>query len=232
MAISIKRALALAAEGELSVDDVLRTLYESEGVQGCRLNPRPGHPLQHVAVLMYPVASRKDKSSRMARSMYETAQGQNGLTPLEREYWSRGPGNPRNKSHSMFADDEQAATLIRDGLCGEGGLTALRYLSITDEISVFLATFLRGSTQTLRRVGDLNSQNTFTQNPESTSMVAMVLHSRCGTLHIHTAYPTRPKQRPETFRLNPFIGWELEVTDMVTRESRLIRTHLAPGVAP
>ena len=132
----------------------------------------------------------------------------------------------------MFADDEQAATLLRDGLCGEGGLDGAA-LPLHQRRDLGLPGHLPARFHPdAPRVGDLNSQNTFTQTPESTSMVAMVLHSRCGTLHIHTAYPTRPKQRPETFKLNPFIGWELEVTDMVTRELEVIRTHLAPGIAP
>src|SRR5262245_34632146 len=48
MAISIKRAQQLAEDGELPVDEVIKTLYESEGVQGCRRVPHVGHPLQHV----------------------------------------------------------------------------------------------------------------------------------------------------------------------------------------
>src|SRR5262249_55588624 len=125
MAISIKRAQQLAEDGELPVDEVIKTLYESEGVQGCRLVTNVGHPLQHIAVLMHPVQSHKDKSSRRARAMLETAQGQFGVTPLEREYWTRGPGAAGIRHHSMFMTDEEAGVLIRDTLCSEGGLRAL-----------------------------------------------------------------------------------------------------------
>ena len=111
MAISVRRAFALASEGELSVDEVLKTLYESEGVQGCRLNPRPGHPLQHVAVLMYPVASPRrsrpawpDPCMRPAGAVRSHAPG-TSIRP-------RGPGNAKNKSHSMFETDEHAAILL------------------------------------------------------------------------------------------------------------------------
>jgi hypothetical protein len=228
MAISVKRAHSLAEEGELPVDEVLKTLYESENVQGCRLVSKLGHPLQHTAVLLYPVVSRKDKSSKMARSMYDTAQGQSGITPLEEKYWKRGPGNQGIKYHSQFATDEQAGVLIRNALCGEGGVQALRYLGIKNEITVCLATYLRGSYQTIRRLGNLNDPNIFTQVPETSSLIVVVLHSRYGTLHIQTAYPTRAKQRRDDFNLNPTIGWELEVTDRATGESDLVRPHRIP----
>src|SRR5436305_8790451 len=108
MAISAKRAHQLAQDGQLPVEEVLQTLYESEGVQGCRLVPTVGHPLQHVAVLLYPLSSRKDKASRMSRAMLTQARGQGGRTPLEEKYWKRGPGNAGIKYHSMFQTDEQA----------------------------------------------------------------------------------------------------------------------------
>src|ERR1700730_7220219 len=100
MAISTKRAYELAADGQLSVDEVLKTLYESEGVQGCPLVPTLGHALQHIAVLLYPVSSRKDQASRPARAMLAEARGQGGMTPLEEWYWKRGPSNTGIKHHS------------------------------------------------------------------------------------------------------------------------------------
>lgn len=228
MAIGVERAHRLAMKGELSDDDVLKTLYESEGVQGCSVLSTVGHPLQHIAVLHYAVVSRKDKTSKVARSMYNTAQKQSGFTPLEEEYWSRGPGNQGIKYHSQFATDLQAGVLIRNALCGEGGVRALRYLGIKHEITVCLATYLRGSHQTFRREGNLNDPNIFTLAFEPSRLIVVVLHSRCGTLHIHTAYPTRARRHQDVFNLNPTIGWELEVTDRVTGESHLVRTHLAP----
>lgn len=228
MAISIKRAQQLAEDGELPVDDVIKTLYESEGVQGCRLVTSVGHPLQHVAVLLRAGLSRKDKSSRRARVMLDTARGQHGVTPLERQYWMRGPGNAGIRHHSMFMTDEEAGVLIRDALCGEGGLRALRYLSITDEVTVCLASYLQHPYHMIRREGNQVSETVFTQARETTTLIVLVLHSRHGTLHVQTAFPTHAR-RHDDGNLIPEMQWELEVTDRVTGESNLVRPNLAPG---
>jgi hypothetical protein len=228
MAISIKRAQQLAEEGELPVDEVIKTLYESEGVQGCRRVPHVGHPLQHVAVLLRAGESRKDKSSRRARTMLNTARGQFGITPLEQQYWMRGPGNAGIRHHSMFMTDEEAGVLIRDTLCGEGGLRALRYLGITDDVTVCLASYLQQPYYMIRREGDQVSENVFTQARETTTLIVLVLHSRYGTLHIQTAFPTHARRHDEG-NLIPEMQWELEVTDRVTGQSNLVRPNLAPG---
>jgi hypothetical protein len=230
MAISTKRAYELAKDGRLTVDEVLKTLYESEGVQGCRLVLTAGHPLQHIEVLLYPVSFRKDKSSRMARAMLHTARGQAGLTPLEEKYWKRGPGNTGGiKYHSMFRTDEEAAEIICRALCSEGGVRALKYLSITDEITVVLATYLGAFYQTTRRQGSQQSQQVFTKTAEHTTLVVLVLHSRHGTLHIHTAFPTQVRRHDDTLNLSPQMVWELEVTDRVTGKQSLVRPNVAPG---
>jgi len=228
MAISIKRAQQLAEGGELSVDDVIKTLYESEGVQGCRHVLHVGHPLQHVAVLLRAGLSRKDKSSRRARVMLDTARGQLGVTPLEQQYWRRGPGNAGIRHHSMFMTDEEAGLLIRDALCGEGGLRALRYLSITDDVTVCLASYLQHPYHMIRREGDQVSETVFTQARETTTLIVLVLHSRHGTLHVQTAFPTHAR-RHDDGNLIPEMQWELEWTDRVTGQSGLVRPNLAPG---
>jgi hypothetical protein len=231
MAISTKRAYQLAADGQLPVEEVLKTLYESEGVQGCPLVPTLGHPLQHIAVLLYPLSSRKDKASRPARAMLAGARVQGGMTPLEEWYWKRGPGNAGIKYHSMFRTDEQAGTMIHRALCGEGGVRALKYLSISGEITIALATYLDAFDLTLRREGSQQGPHLFTMRPETTTLLVTVLHARFGTLHIHTAFPALIRRRNDTLSLNPQIGWELEVTDHVTGEQRLIRTNLPAGAA-
>jgi hypothetical protein len=228
MAISTRRAYQLAQEGELPVDEIIKTLYESEGVQGCRLVSGMGHPLQHVAVLLGPVAPRKNKASRMARAMLEEAQSQGGMTPLEEAYWRRGPGNPGIRYHSMFQSDEQAGAILQSTICGDGGVRALNYLTISDEITVCLAAYPRRFDETFRRLGDQLDRNRFVMNVETTSLVVAVLHSRYGTLHIHTAFPTRARQHQDVTNLNPSIGWELEVTDWVTGEHTLVRPNLVP----
>src|SRR5262245_5652572 len=228
MAISIKRAQQLAEDGELPVDEVIKTLYESEGVQGCRRVTHVGHPLQHVAVLLRAGESRKDKPSRRARTKLNTARGQLGATPLEQQYWMRGPGNAGIKHHSMFPTDDDAGLLIRDALCGEGGLRTLRYLGITDEVTVCLGSYLQHPFQMIRREGDQASEAVFTYIHEITTLIVLVLHSRCGTLHIQTAFPTHARRHDEG-NLIPEMQWELEWTDRVTGQSDLVRPNLAPG---
>ena len=181
----------LAADGQLPVDEVLKTLYESEGVQGCPLVPTLGHPLQHIAVLLYPVSSRKDRVSRPARTMLAEARAQGGMTPLEEWYWKRGPGNAGIKSHSLFRTDEQAAAMIHRALCGEGGVRALKYLSISGEITVAMAAYLDGFDLTLRREGSPQGPHRFTTTPDTTTLLVTVLHARFGALHIHRGFPAR-----------------------------------------